>query len=96
MRARKSIVIGTLAAALVFGTQAVALNPQPEPPRPYHGYEYVIGRLDDYGWSWEIRKRADNNRPLVLSHGSVRGSHARAVNAARRAIDHLAAPQSQH
>jgi hypothetical protein len=86
----------TLAVVLAFSTQAIALNPQPEPPAPYHGYEYIISRLGHNEWRWEIHKRLDGKPPQILSHGSIRGSHFRAVNAARQAIDHLATPQSPH
>lgn len=79
------------AVALFFSTQVAALNPQPEPPVPYHGYEYVISSLGANGWRWEIRKRVDGNPPQILSRGFLRGDHVRAVNAAHGSIDHLAA-----
>jgi hypothetical protein len=93
MSTNKVPVILAFAVALFFETQALALNPQPEPPMPYHGYEYVISSLGDNGWGWEIRKRVDGNRPQILSRGFLRGDHARAVSAARGSIDHLAAPR---
>ena len=88
--------ITMLAVALAMSTAAMALNPQPEPPIYYHGYQYVISSLGNNGWSWEIRKRVDGRQSQVLSHGSIRGDHDRAMNAARGAIDHLAVSQTAH
>jgi len=84
----------TLAVVLGFSTQALALNPQPEPPAPYHGYEYTLSNLGHNEWRWEILKRVDGNPPQIISHGMIHGSRLRAVNAAHRAIDRLATPMT--
>ena len=83
-----------LAAFLALTTPALALNPQPEPPRPYHGYSYVLTHTGPNAWHWEIHGGSSGgvHPSPVLSEGSVRGARASAVRDARKAIDQLGTP----
>jgi len=51
-----------LAGALAFSGQALALNPQPEPPIFYHGYELTITSAGQNEWRWEIRRPSIGHR----------------------------------
>jgi len=55
-----------LACGLVLATSAIALNPQPEPPMPYHGYELVLTHVAPNVWRWQIRHPGDGHPSPVL------------------------------
>ncbi len=82
----KSAIL-TCALALAIGGTALALNPQPEPPMPYRGFEYVITLVSPNEWRWEIRKPSAGQGSQVLESGIVRGNHFQAIKRARTAID---------
>jgi len=79
-----------LAAIFAIGTPAMALNPQPEPPMPYKGYEYVINIVQPNEWRWVIERRLPGRAPAVLESGLVHGGHGQAIARARAAIDRIA------
>lgn len=86
---RSSIVLAAI-CSLAFATGALALNPQPEPPFPYHGYEVVITRVDQFRWRWEIIHPAQGNSGrTTVDSGYVRGTHGNAEQKARVRIDRL-------
>ena len=78
-----------LAAGLAVATPALALNPQPEPPIPYHGYEFVLTHASRNVWRWEIQHPGGIHPSPVLKSGTVHGSHLRAVIRAKDAIDRM-------
>ena len=80
-----------LAVALAFSGQALALNPQPEPPMYYHGYELTISRSGQNLWRWEIRRPSIGHPSPVLDSGAIRGNHTKAVITVRGAIDRRSA-----
>ena len=77
--------------ALSASAPAMALNPQPQPPMSYRGFEYVIEARGVDAWRWEVLRRVDGQPPQVVSQGVTHGAHAGAVTAARGAINHLGA-----
>jgi hypothetical protein len=89
MSIKSSLKIMTLAVVLAFGGQAMALNPQPEPPMFYHGYEFTISHSGQNLWRWEVRRPSIDHPSPVLDSGLIKGGHTRAVTTARRAIDRL-------
>ena len=92
----KKNLLGTLvlACSLTLATSVLALNPQPEPPIPYHGYEIVLTHVSPNVWRWEIQRPSGGHPSPVLKSGTLRGTHLRAINRAHTAIDRLpSAPQ---
>ena len=91
MSIKSSLKILLLAGALAFSGQALALNPQPEPPIFYHGYELTITSAGQNEWRWEIRRPSIGHPSPVLDSGMIKGNHIKAVTTARGAIDRQSA-----
>jgi hypothetical protein len=89
MSIKSSLKILMFAVALACSGRAVALNPQPEPPMYYHGYEFTISRSGPNLWRWEIRRPSIGHPSPVLDSGVIKGGHTKAVTTARGAIDGL-------
>jgi len=82
-------LLAVVIAGLV-GSSALALNPQPEPPIFYHGYQFVLTQVDETHWRWEVRRVVGGRPPEVLDTVVMTGSHDSAVEAARARIDRIA------
>ena len=91
MSIKSSLKILMFAVALAFSGQALALNPQPEPPMYYHGYEFTISRSGQNLWRWQIRRPSIGHPSPVLDSGVIKGNHTKAVTIARSAIDRRSA-----
>ena len=91
MSIKSSLKIMMLAVALACSGQALALNPQPEPPMYYHGYEFTLSRSGQNLWHWEIRRPSIGHPSPVLDSGAIKGDHAKAVITVRGAIDRRSA-----
>ena len=87
MRTKISLGTFVFAASFMFSMPAMALNPQPEPPKPYHGFEIVIVEIRENDWQWAIRKPSSGSALSVLDSGVGPRSRDEAVMAAQRAID---------
>lgn len=92
MSARSFLTIAALATSVALSSPALALNPQPEPPMPYHGYEYVLTHVDPFDWRWEVRHTLPNGQTVTVKSGTIRGNRMQAGTQARTAIDDLATP----
>jgi hypothetical protein len=91
MSIKSSLKILMFAGALAFGGQALALNPQPEPPIFYHGYEFTISHSGQNLWRWEIRRPSIGHPSPALDSGVIKGGHTKAVTTAHGAIDRRSA-----
>ena len=87
---KRSATVLAVVFATAFATAALALNPQPEPPSPYRGYEIVITPVDQFRWRWEIYLPHQGSQHTVVESGYVRGTHLNAEQKARVRIDKLA------